>query len=276
MKKNNLITNWMYFLCIPFLLASCTKDEPISPNLVKQLSVSSAFTNTNYPIFVVLPKDYQPDTKYETVYVLDGNDDLGGIPVYQKAATLNNEASARNGKQSAIVVGIGANEYRFRDYSPVPIKGWEEGGGSENFAKFVEYELIPRIQREFSVDTTAKSRVLSGHSLGGTFVGFMFTKHPKVFANYLMLSPALWWGDGTILKYEKENRALNVPRKTLVYVGWGEFEETIGILAKEWVLRMQNYYPNCKLEYKQISNTAHVSSAADDILNGLDFYYKNK
>lgn len=276
MKGNNLSWRTICFCSISLLLASCTQEDPINPDLIREITVSSALTDTDYPIYIVLPENYQPSKKYQTLYVLDGNDELNGIPVYEKVSKLNQEASFKYGKQPAIVVGIGANNHRERDYSPTPIKGFEDGGGSENFAQFFDKELIPRIQREVSVDTTAKSRIISGHSLGGTFVGFLFTKHPNLFSNYLMLSPAYWWDDGKILQYEKETRTANAGRQTLVYVGWGEFEEPIGILAKEWALLMQKYYPNCKLDFKQIPNTAHISSAAEDILNGLDFYYKNQ
>lgn len=260
------------------LLGSCSKEDlQFDANLVKNLALSSSFTGTNYDIHVVLPENYQEGLKYKTIYVLDGADNIDGIPVYEQVADLSRKLSAKNNKQNAIIVGIGGLDYRIRDYTPTKITMFgDEGGGSENYAHFIQYELIPMIHKSFSVDTTAEGRVISGHSLGGTFTGYLFSKHPGLFNNYFTLSPAFWWDDGLTLRFEEAGRAASSTRKSLVFVGCGQFEEGIAILAEEWYLRLKQYYPNCTTAFKKIPNTAHISSAYQDISNALDFYYQNK
>ena len=269
-----------WFLSIFIILSSCKKDEPFDASLTKKLMLKSVFTGSTYPIYIVLPENYDSGNKYETLYSLDGDDDLNGIKIYEQLGWACKQASSVYNKQNVIVVAIGSlgqNE-RFRDYSPLPNLGNPKGvgGGSENYAGFILSELIPKIQREYSVDNTPKSRIIIGHSLGGTFTGFMFTKHPEVFANYLTLSPAFYWGNGTILEYEKETRILNSSQKSLVYVSCGEFEEGIRILAKEWQYRLDTYYPNCTTDFHEVSNTGHISSAKESINKSIDFYFKNK
>jgi uncharacterized protein len=260
----------LFFILFSFY--SCNKDE-INPDQIKEFTIESDYTGSDYDIYVVLPKNYNPDLVYETVYVLDGPSVYMN---YKDVAEVSETKSSEYGKQNAIVVGVGGIEYRNRDFTPTESDVLENSGGCENYSKFIEYELIPKIENDYPVDTTAKSRVIIGHSLGGLCTGYFFTKHPGLFKNYLTLSPSIWYDDGVLLDYEQETRDLNSSDTTIVYIGCGEFEETIVILAQEWHYRLENYYPVCKVEYKKLSNLAHVSSAMKNVNYGLDFYYKNK
>jgi len=269
-----------WFLPLIIFLASCKKDEPFDATLIEKIMVQSIYTGSTYPVYIVLPENYSAGNKYETLYSLDGDDDLNGIKIYEQIGWACKQASKAKNKQNVIVIAIGSlgQDERFRDYSPVPNLGKPTGvgGGSENYAKFITSELIPKIQQEYLVDTSSAGRIIVGHSLGGTFTGFMFTKHPDVFANYLTLSPAFYWGDGTILEYENENRAKNSSRKSLVYVSCGEFEEGIRILAKEWQYRLKTYYPNCTTDFHMVSTAGHISSAKESINKSINFYFSNK
>lgn len=277
MQNINLRPSLIFLTLGMFWFGSCTKEEPLDASRVKPLSIKSTYTGTSYPVYVVLPADYQPGIKYATIYVLDGDDESGGSKVYDLVGKMSQEISVKYQKQNGIIVAIGSTEDRIRDYAPTVLKQFgNQGGGTENYAKFLQHELIPRIEEEFSVDTSASKRTISGHSLGGSVSGYMFAKHHDVFSNYLMLSPAYWWDDGIGLKYELENRPSNALKKCLVYVGCGEFEEGIAILAEEWYLRMKKYYPNCSTSFYKIPNTGHISSASEDLERALDFYYQHQ
>lgn len=265
-----------YFSSFLLLLGSCSKEEPLDANLVKSFSIQSTYTGTTYPVYVVLPQNYQAGVKYRTIYMLDGDDALNGGKVYEAVGKLNQDISTSLQQQSAIVVAIGSTEDRIRDYAPTPLKMFgNQGGGIENYANFLEYELIPRIEYEFSVGTSVAQRCIAGHSLGGSFAGFMFAKRAHVFSRYLLLSPAFWWDDGIEMRYEEEHRSANVAKKTLVYVGCGQFEVGIAILAEEWYLRMKKYYPNCTTTFNKFKNRGHASSAYEDVQKALEFYYHN-
>lgn len=273
MKQIKLLITLILSPGILFTLYSCEKEDPINAEQIKEFSISSIYTTYNYEIKVVLPQEYNPDLKYETIYLLDG---LSSYLDYRQVAEIAETKGDEYKIQTAIVVGIGGFEYRAIDYTPTPIPDFLEGGGSENYSKFIEFELIPKIESKFSVDTTAKSRLIIGHSIGGLCTGYFFTKHPNLFKNYLTLSPSIWWDDGVLLDYEAETRELNSKDSTFVFIGCGEFEEGIVVLAKEWNYRLSTFYPICKVDYRKLSNLSHVSSAMYNVTNGLEFYYKNK
>jgi hypothetical protein len=261
----------MIFLSgILFTLPSCNKEDLINSDQIKEFTISSGFTTSDYEIKVVLPKEYDPDKKYETVYVLDG---LTSYLNYRDVAGITETKSTENTILPPVVVGIGGVQYRGRDFTPSTVNNDEGYGGIENYVKFIGSELIPRIEKEFAVDTTAESRLIIGHSMGGLCTGYLFTNHPDLFKNYLILSPSIWWDDGVLLDFEMANRESNSKDSTIVYIGCGEFEEGIVILAKEWYYRLATYYPDCQVTYKKLPNLAHVSSAMQNVSYGLEFYY---
>ena len=268
--KQIKIANFLFTIGILFLLNSCNKTD-IEPDQVKESSIHSTNTGTDYTIWVVLPNDYNASLKYETIYVLDGD---AFYLRTEKIAKTTEKLSLKYNKQNAIVVGISSKNDRSRDFTPTVTS--EGGGGSENYSKFIEFELIPKIESDYTVDTTAKSRVLIGHSFGGLVTGYFFTKHPNVFSNYLSLSPSFWYDNNIFFKYEKESRAENATKSNLVFVGCGELEESIVICAIEWNYRLTTFYPNCKHDFKILANRGHIPSALENAKTGLEFYYQNK
>jgi predicted alpha/beta superfamily hydrolase len=240
------------------------------------ISIKSEYTNTEYPIEIFLPENFLPDKLYETVYCLDGESLFDTNPNSEKVLNASKELSLKYGKQDVIFIGIGGYDLRLRDFTLPTIPATAGEGGAENFANFIEHELIPKIENDFPVDTSAKSRVILGHSVGGSFASFLFAKHPEVFSNYLCLSPAFWYGDGVVLRCEEEDRAMNSSRKSIVFVGCGEYEDGIAILAEEFYLRLLKYYPNCITDFKKLKNQSHGSSLYQNVNHGLELYFKNK
>jgi len=260
--------------CFLFVFStSCNKDE-IGPDRINKTSIKSAYTNTNYPIEIFLPENFSPDNIYETVYCLDGESLFDNNSNSCKVLDANKEMSQKYRKQEVIFVSIGGYKQRLRDYTLPTIPATSGEGGAENFANFLEFELIPMIEQGYPVDTTAKSRVILGHSMGGSFAAFMFAQHPEVFSNYLVLSPAFWYGDGVALKCEERNRDQNYSRNSIVFVGCGEYEDGIAILAEEFYLRLINYYPNCITEFKKLKNESHGSSLYHNVRFGMELFFK--
>ncbi len=266
MQKSHI---YFYLFGFSLLFSSCKKDV-INPEQIKEFSIHSTNTSSDYTIWVVLPKGYNPVLKYESVYVLDAQQ----LDAYKKTAKITEEQSSKHNKQNAIVVGISSKNNRDRDFTPTATS--YGGGGSENYSKFIELELIPKIESDYSADTTAKSRVLIGHSYGGLLTCYFFTKHPNVFHNYLTLSPSLWYDNNLLFQYEKDTRASNSAIDNLVFTGCGELEEDIVLGAREWNYRLSTFYPNCKQAYQKLKNRGHASSAIENTEAGLEFYYKNK
>lgn len=261
-----------FFIVLSLLLNSCKKEE-IKQNKVKEFSILSNNTGSNYGIWVVLPKNYDANLTYETIYVLDAN---WPNMSYSQIAKFTEEKSAKYSKQNAIIVGINNNGLNGRDKDFTPTVTSDGEGGSENYSKFIELELITKIESYFSVDTTAKSRTLMGHSYGGLLTCFFFTKHPNVFNNYISLSPSSWYDNELIFQYETATRASNSAINNLVFIGYGELEDSTMIRAEKWNHLLSTYYPNCKTGFNKLANRDHVDSALENAAIGIDFYYKNK
>ena len=57
---------------------------------------------------------------------------------------------------------------------------------------------IPRLENEYGADTLRIKRTILGHSFGGLCGAYAFTNYNRVFGNYLLLSPSLWYADEVV------------------------------------------------------------------------------
>jgi predicted alpha/beta superfamily hydrolase len=251
------------------LLISCSKDL-VNPELVREFKIQSTLNPGSYDIKVALPENYDPHNKsYSTVYVLDGDQDFAFVAGQCK------ELSEKYSTENVLVVSIGHGHDRTLDYTPTEAQ--EGGGGAPLFMQFIEYELIPRIQADFAADTTRSSRTILGHSFGGLFAAYAFTNHNRVFGNYLMLSPSLWYDDEILLQYEQVNRSANSANAQLIFLGIGEMENSGRMQApfEAFYQRMSNYYPRTTLSKNSVPRLGHVGSKNPNIEKALAFYFQN-
>jgi len=111
----------------------------------------------------------------------------------------------QNGRVSdLIVVGV-INTDRTRDLTPVKSTDknaagelqFPTSGGSDNFLKFFETELIPQIEEQYR---TQPYRILAGHSLGGLFAIHAMITKTGLFNSYIAVSPSLQWQNAEALK----------------------------------------------------------------------------
>lgn len=63
--------------------------------------------------------------------------------------------------------------------------------------QFIATELIPFVEANYR---TAPDRMLIGQSLGGLFAAEVLIKRPELFQHYVIVSPSLWWDNGSLLK----------------------------------------------------------------------------
>jgi hypothetical protein len=70
-------------------------------------------------------------------------------------------------------------------------------GGSEAYINFLVQDLFPFIDQNFY---TSKSRTIIGQSLGGLLATEILLTHPSFFSRYIIISPSLWWDDGSLLR----------------------------------------------------------------------------
>jgi len=172
---------------------------------------------------IYLPQGYRKDdtTRYPVVYLLDGSADEDFIHIvglYQFDAF-----SWINRVPESIVVGI-ANVNRMRDFTfPSKIdednKSYPDNGHSDKFISFIGKELQPYIEEKYR---TNNSRTIIGQSLGGLLATEILLKHPVLFNRYIIVSPSLWWDNGSILNLKSEVIDSDFIQPTKVYIGVGK------------------------------------------------------
>jgi predicted alpha/beta superfamily hydrolase len=172
---------------------------------------------------IYLPEGYQKNdtTKYPVVYLLDGSADedfihIAGLYQFNSFPWVNRVPKS-------IVVGIATVDRR-RDFTyPTSIEKdlnkYKTAGRSASFISFIEKELQPFIERTFNVNG---SKTIIGQSLGGLLATeILFTK-PLLFNQYIIVSPSLWWDNGSLLTREPWLLNESFSQQTKIYLGVGK------------------------------------------------------
>jgi len=185
-------------------------------------SVYSSTLKENRKIWVYLPNS-EPNNKqrYPVLYLLDGEGH------FQSVAGMIQQLSQVNGNTivpEMIIVGI-PNTDRTRDLTPTHItsdlpmmdsNSSKTTGGGENFAAFLEKELIPYIDSKYQ---TQPFKLLIGHSFGGLTVMNIVTNHTKMFNAYIAIDPSMWFDKERFLKSTQMKLAGQKYNGTSLYVG---------------------------------------------------------
>jgi uncharacterized protein len=274
MKKDTVLIKRVFTitsaLMLLLFLGSC-KKEVFSSGITKEFSLQSTANGATYNIKVGLPVNYNSlGEKYATIYVLDGKDIFGFV------ANQCKEISDKYAAKNVIVVSIGYGRNRSIDYTPTKVSSVT--GGGPQFLHFIETQLVPAIEQNYNADTSRSSRVILGHSYGGLFGTYAFTVNNKVFGNYILLSPSLWFDNMVSLQLEKDTRSSNQESKKLVFMGIGEKEESDRMLAPFEIFyqSLHNNYSNIKLTKNIEKNTGHMDSRNPNIIKGLTYYFLNR
>lgn len=274
MKNNAKLIKKIYktasAILLVFVLGSCEKEE-FNPASTEEFSIQSLADGASYNIKVAIPENYDPtNEKYETVYVLDGEENFDFVA--NTCKKISNKLAVSN----VLVVSIGYGNDRSIDYTPTKVNSIM--GGGAQFLNFIKTQLIPKMEQDYSANTIRESRVIMGHSYGGLFGAYAFSVNNELFGNYLLLSPSLWFDNLVTLQMEKNNRENNKNRKQLVFMGIGEGENS-GRMQAPFVAfyqTLRDNYTNIKLEKNSVKNLDHLGSKNPNIVKGLNFYFQNR
>ena len=188
-------------------------------------SVYSAILKEQRKVWVYLPYMktglQDPSQHYPVVYLLDGDGH------FESVVGLIQQLSQVNGNTvvpEMIVVGI-PNTDRTRDLTPTHItsdppmmdsNSSKNTGGGENFAAFMEKELMPYID---SLYPTQPYKMLIGHSFGGLTVMNIITNHTKLFNAYIAIDPSMWYDKEHFLKATEKKLSTQKYNGTSLYLG---------------------------------------------------------
>ncbi|MFH6968625.1 alpha/beta hydrolase-fold protein [Flavobacterium sp. FlaQc-28] len=227
-------------------------------------SVFSKVLNENRKIWIHLPRSAQrtgfAKQKYPVVYLLDGDAHFTStVGIIEQLSEINGNTNC----PEMIVVGI-TNTNRNRDLTPthsdidlpfVPKNLSEQSGGGENFAVFLEKELIPYIDNKYP---TAPYKILIGHSFGGLTALNILTNHTRLFNSYVAIDPSMWWDHQNFLAVTtKKLETKNLSNISLFMAAANTMDENMNIV---------------KVRRDTTVFTRHIRS----ILDFNDFLNKNK
>jgi predicted alpha/beta superfamily hydrolase len=172
---------------------------------------------------IYLPEGYNKNdtTRYAVTYLLDGSADEDFIHIVGLYQFYSFEWINRVPK--TIIVGIATVDRR-RDFTyPTTIdkdkKKYPTTGHSDKFIAFIEKELQPFIENRFKVNA---SKTIIGESLGGLLATEILLKKPALFNKYIIVSPSIWWDNGSLLSLQSPVLLEGYTHKTDVYVGVGK------------------------------------------------------
>ncbi len=222
--KNSLILPIFIFSTI-FAFGQKTKitatTKPFVLGVVNE--VESKELSEKRVLNIYLPEGYNQDdtTHYPVIYLLDGSADEDFIHIV--GLVQFNSFEWINQVPKSIVVGIATVDRR-RDYTfPTTIKEdkkkYPTTGHSDQFISFIEKELQPFIETTYK---TNKNKTIIGQSLGGLFATEVLLKQPTLFNKYIIISPSLWWDNGSLLGLNSNLLTANFTQQTDIYIGVGK------------------------------------------------------
>jgi predicted alpha/beta superfamily hydrolase len=279
-----------FLVLIPFLLETTAAKSQGLPFDSKEPQTNILdIKNENgkpYRLVVTLPSGYQDGKEYKVLYYLDAwwlKDLVTGC---YRIKSMSSEM------EEVILVGISSvgdekdwHKQRNMDYTPsVYDLSWlnlkidfggmildeTNTGGAEIFMQFLKNKIIPTVEKEYKVD--ADSRGILGHSFGGLLAFYSFVNYNDLFANYILLAPAIWWNDSEIFQ-DKAYLLSQKEAKMFIAMGTGEINMLkipLGKLIEEFKSKDNE---KLKMTYKQYENATHNSVLPQGIYDGIELLY---
>ncbi len=239
---------------IPAAIAQPDNRKPFVLGVIEE--IQSKHLAEKRILNIYLPEGYNKNdsAKYPVIYLLDGSDDEDFIHI---AGLIQfNNFSWINRVPKSILVGI-ANVDRRRDFTYLTTieadkKNYPTTGHSDKFIAFIENELQPFIEKKYK---TAPSKTIIGQSLGGLLATEILLKKPLLFSKYIIISPSLWWDNGSLLKQSSDILQDHFIQETGIYIASGK--EGIGPGTTPHVMEVDANLLTEKLQHSK-SKTVHV------------------
>ncbi|CDF80275.1 putative carbohydrate esterase (CE1) [Formosa agariphila KMM 3901] len=260
----------IYLLLLPLLL-SCSNDESLDIiGATEEFIIQSNIINDSYPIYVYLPEIYSNDSSNQLIIGLDGDTRFNTI------ANLISDKTQSGSMPPSILISIGNNKNRNRDYTPT---SYEHGtGGAANFYQFIKEELIPELESRYNIEPS-NNKTLIGHSFGGLFTQYVMAQNRQdnPFDKFIASGTSYWYDSGVIFEYEQNYANENIDLDVTFYNGMGTLEGGVMLASfEEMNERVDNRnYQNFKHKNELIKKSGHADSANTIFKKGLDYVFSN-
>lgn len=258
--------------------------EVVKPFVLGEIvDIQSKTLDEKRSLNIYLPEGYnKSDTiKYPVIYLLDGSADEDFIHIV--GLVQFNSFEWINQIPKSIVVGISSVDRR-RDFTfPTTIqedkRRFPTTGGSNKFISFIQNELQPFIDAKFK---TTKDRTIIGQSLGGLLATEILLKRPMLFNKYIIVSPSLWWNNGSLLNQNSGIFSDSFNQSTEIYIGVGKeglaptkmphvMEVEANVLADKL---SQTKSKNVKVYFDYLPQENHATIMHQAVSNSFRLLYK--
>lgn len=256
-------------------LAQSDTQTPVTIPGAHKRSMTSTNTKRDYDIYIHAPgaNAQNASKKFPVLYLLDGQWDFklldsvyGGL-YYDKYIP------------EMIIVGItysGPNPnydlLRSYDYTPNAEANRPGTGDGPKFLSFMKDELMPFIEKNYSVDSS--KRILMGSSLGGLFTIYAMLTEPSLFYGYVSASPAVPYGKNFLVEQEKEFAAKHKELAVKLFISVGEVEFLAGPVKQFIEVVKGRSYKKLKLETRVIEGERHAGNKPEAFNRGLRFVFQ--
>lgn len=239
-------------------------------------TLHSTILHRDRKLNVYTPPGYDENdtTNYPVVYLLDGGKDEDFLHIVGLYQFSSFEWVGR--VKPSIIVGI-VNLDRKHDFT-FPTKQLKEqenyptSGGSARFIDYLQKEVQPWVTTHYR---TTGHRTIIGESAGGLLATEVLLKRPEMFNRYILVSPSLWWNDGSLMRYPTTRLSECKDRKE-IYISSGKegmapdnthvMEVDANVMA-ERIRSLNN--PNLHLIHDYLPDEDHATTGHHAILNAL-------
>lgn len=247
-------------------------------SVASKVVIESSHLKERRNILIYTPPNFDKNQKYQVIYLFDAEH------LFTSTIGVVDALMTTRKIPPSIVVGV-ETTIRVRDYLP-PINGepkskhqtwinkkFPQFGGTDNFTTFLRSELFPYIENNYPV---LPNRTMIGYSNAGVYGLHTLVNSPKIFTNYLLISPAAWWGtdeiDQNLIQFSANNKGyagnlfLSVAGE-----GRGMYSNALRIASKLEAVAPEFLHWN----FSHFEKETHQSTIYPSLYQGLQYLFED-
>jgi len=246
----------------------------------------SKITGYDYVISVAMPAVYQRDqqARFPVFYLLDAHMAFGTVTEGSRLLNFSEQIPP------ILIVGIAMaartpmEQTRFRNFAftpPLSGKDTDPGagnggqtanGGAPLFLSSLKEDIIPLIESTYR---TSADRTLGGYSLSALFASYVLLASPETFQRYVLVSPSVWWGNGTLIEQASALSKTGPQKGRRVFMAYGSEEEKDIVEGSQAFARALRANTDAVVELRVGQNEDHFLGLGVNYLRGLFYLYGN-